>query len=431
LAVLVLGGYGLIGSAIVDRLKGEGFAVIGCGRHAAAARRKRPDVDWREADLAKLTTPAAWTQLLRDVEVVVHAAGALQQGPQDNVRAVQEHAVRALTAAAGPAGVRLIVLISAAGATVTSNTAFMRTKAAAEQALAQGTTPFVVLRPGLVIAPVAYGGTALLRGLAAFPKITPLVFAGSRVRTVGLEDVAQATLAAVSGAIPPGSVLDLVEQPARDLAQTVAVLRSWLALPPARTVMLKPWAAAAAAAGADLLGWLGWRSPLRSTAMTVMAGGVDGDPAHAAAALGRPARSLTQVLGRMPAGVQEQWFARLWLLKPAIIGLLAVFWIASGWIGLARQADAMAVLTDRWLPAAFARPAVVWGAWLDVVLGVAVLVRPLCALALKGMVAASLAYMAGSLVLAPDLWLNPLGAMLKTTCCLMLAVVALAVLDER
>jgi hypothetical protein len=196
-------------------------------------------------------------------------------------------------------------------------------------------------------------------------------------------------------------------------------------------VILKPWAAAAAAAGADLLGWLGWRSPLRSTAMTVMADGVDGDPSQAALALGRPARSLPQVLGRMPAGVQEQWFARLWLLKPMIIGLLAVFWIASGWIGLARQADAMAVLTDRWLPAAFARPAVVWGSWLDVVLGVAVLVRPLGGLALKGMVAASLAYMAGSLVLAPDLWLNPLGAMLKTTCCLMLALVALAVLDER
>ncbi|WP_454623373.1 hypothetical protein [Brucella anthropi] len=29
---------------------------------------------------------------------------------------------------------------------------------------------------------------------------------------------------------------------------------------------------------ADLLGWLGWRSPMRSTALQALAGGIQGDP---------------------------------------------------------------------------------------------------------------------------------------------------------
>jgi uncharacterized protein YbjT (DUF2867 family) len=430
MAVLVLGGYGLIGSAIVDRLIEDGVAVIGLGRDTAAAERRWPRATWRRADLARLATPEAWRAILADVEVVVNAAGALQQGLKDDLTAVQDRSMRALYVAAQEAGVSRIVQISAVGAAADAPLAFLRTKGVADAALRASGLDYVVLRPALVVAPAAYGGTALLRGLAAFPLLSPLVFPRRPVQTVWVGDVADAVAAAVAGRIASGAVLDLAEQPTRTLADTVRLLRAWLGLPPVPVVALPGVVASLAALAADLLGWLGWRSPLRSTAMAVMRTGVLGD-GDATPYLGRSFRTLPETLAAMPAGPQELWFARLWLLRPVIIGVLALFWLASGLIGAVHASGAAAVLTERGTPEGLARLAVCSGAALDVALGAAVLFRPLARVALTGMAWVSLAYMVGAGLLAPDLWLDPLGPMVKVVPGLVLVLVGLAVLDER
>ena len=431
MAVLVLGGYGLIGSAIVERLGAQGVAVVGLGRRIDAARKRWPYVEWRAADIAGLTTAEAWRPLLTGVDTVVNAAGALQQGLADDVIAVQQYAMIALYVAAQSAGVRRVVQVSAVGASPDSPLAFFRTKGAADDALRASGLEHVILRPGLVISPTAYGGTALLRGLAAFPFLTPLVFADSVVQTVAVDDVAKAVAAAVDGKLDSGLSLDLVEEPRRTLAETVAVVRAWLGLAPTRTLRLPSSLASVVGVVADGLGWLGWRSPLRSTALAVMRTGVIGDAGAARGHLGRPLPTLPQTLARMSAGPQERWFARMWLLKPLTIAGLSAFWIASGVIALYRATAAIEALTARGAPANLATGLVRSGAIVDIALGLAVLVRPLAAWSLRGMVLAGLAYMAGSVALAPDLWLDPLGPMVKIAPILILALVGLAVLDER
>lgn len=431
MAVLVLGAYGLIGSAVVARLCDEDEAVIGLGRNVGSARRRWPDVDWREADLARLTRVEDWTPLLAGVEVVINAAGVLQQGLRDDVAAVQEHAMLVLYAAAKQAGVRRIVQISAVGADPGASTEFLRSKARADAALREANLEFVILRPGLVISPLAYGGTALLRGLAAFPGMTPLVFSDSRVQTVWIGDVADAVVLALRDRILSGSTLDLIERPTRSLAETVTLFRRWLGAPEAPLLTVPRAVGRLVSSVADLLGWLGWRSPLRSTALDVMRDGVTGDPDGAAALFGRELRTLPQTLTALPAGAQERWFARLWLAKPLIVGGLSAFWIASGSVGLWRLKAAVELLTGRGTPDDVAVGAVLAGSLLDLVLGLMLLVRPIAGLALKGMILVSLAYIAGSMVLAPDLWLDPLGPMVKVVPALMLAVVALAILEER
>jgi hypothetical protein len=47
------------------------------------------------------------------------------------------------------------------------------------------------------------------------------------------------------------------------------------------------------------------------------------------------------------------------------------------------------------------------------------------------MIAVTLAYLLGAALLAPDLWLDPLGAMVKSVPAMVLALVGLAVLEER
>ncbi|HEX7947376.1 MAG TPA: DoxX-like family protein, partial [Phenylobacterium sp.] len=202
-----------------------------------------------------------------------------------------------------------------------------------------------------------------------------------------------------------------------------------LGLPAAPAPSLPAGVGTLISAGADLLGWLGWRSPLRSTSMRVIRDGVTGDAAQAAQVLGRPAKSLPETLAAMPAGVQERWFARMWLLKAPVVAVLSGFWIASGAITLVDPVRAVAAGAA--YGAAPPEGAVIAGAVLDIALGLAVLVRPTARAALAGMILTSLGYLAAGTVLAPGLWLDPLGPLVKVLPAILLAVVALAILDDR
>ena len=68
---------------------------------------------------------------------------------------------------------------------------------------------------------------------------------------------------------------------------------------------------------------------------------------------------------------------------------------------------------------------------MDIGVGVLIAFRRTCAAGLVGGIALSLGYMAGSAILMPDLWIEPLGALVKTGPAIMLMLVALLMLDNR
>ena len=318
-----------------------------------------PGIDWVEGDLRAMTTPEDWTAALDGIGAVVNAAGALQDGARDSVRAVHDRAIRALLAACTAQGVRRFVQISAAGVAPGASTEFFRSKARGDQAVRDSKLDWVILRPGLVIGPDAYGGTALIRGLAAFPLVQPVVLGGSPVQTVALADVAGAACRAAEGKLPPGTEADLVTPEPQPLRTVIAEFRHWLGIPPARREIALPgWAARPAAVVADVLGWLGWRSPLRSTALAALADGVRGDPAPWRTLTGESLPGLRDTLAAFPATAQDRWFARLYLELPLAVAVLSVFWLASGLIGLWQWRAAAALLTPANLPEGLA-PALV------------------------------------------------------------------------
>jgi uncharacterized membrane protein len=186
-----------------------------------------------------------------------------------------------------------------------------------------------------------------------------------------------------------------------------------------------------AAVVADGLGLLGWRSPLRSAALAALARGVTGNARSWNEISDHKLQPLEATLVAMPAHVQERWFARLWLLKPVVFGVLSLFWLVSGVVGFARQDVAADILVSHGLSPALALGMVLAGSVADIAVGAAVLVRSLARPALMGMIAITLAYLGAATALAPDLWLDPLGAMVKAVPALCLALVALAILDER
>lgn len=424
MSILILGANGFIGSAVAARLLAAGHAVTGLGRNIEHARSRMPGIHWIRAELAECTRPEPWAQLLHGIEMVVNCAGALQDGPRDDLAATQREAMLALYQAARTAGIRRVVQISArteGGASL----AFLATKADADSALVQSGLPHVILRPTLVLGRNAHGGSALLRALAATPFVLPLVYADRPVETVALDDVAEAVLKAIDGTIPDASDIALAGDQLA-LGDLVRLHRGWLGLPAAPIVALPDILAPVSSRLADVAGRLGWRSPLRSTAMAVMSGGIgrQGDASPL------PLMTTADNLAVNPAGVQDLWFARLYLLKPVFILGLALFWLASGlvpFLDLDRAAEHFLA----YLPRSQALAVTAGTSLMDIGLGLAVLWRPLARRALQGQIALALAYLAGGTLLEPSLWADPLGPYVKVLPAILLSLATIAILDER
>jgi hypothetical protein len=182
----------------------------------------------------------------------------------------------------------------------------------------------------------------------------------------------------------------------------------------------------------DLVSWLGWMPPIRTTAITELRRGVTGDPQPWMAATGIVPRTLRQAVEQRSATIQDKWFARLFLIKALVIASLVAFWIASGFIALVISYDAAAaILTSHAFPPALVAPFTVGTSLMDMAIGVLIALRRTCAAGLIAGIAASLGYMLGTAILTPDLWIEPLGALVKTGPAILLMLVALLTLDNR
>ncbi len=428
--VLVLGAYGLIGLEVAKALHRAGHAVTGLGRSERRGRALLPEIDWVSADISTLTTPADWGPMLADVDAVVNSAGILQSGFGDSVSATQRDAIVALIGACEAGGARKFVQISAPGAVPEANTAFYSTKGEADAALTASALDWTILRPGLVIAPSAYGGTSLLRMLGAVPLVQPIVLGEARMQTVAVGDVAEAVRMAIEGDLAKRD-FDLVEDEAHTLKEIVRRIRAWQGFADARAVLALPrWAGYGVAKAADLAGWLGWRPALRTTALKVLEKDVMGDPRPWAAASGMRLGALSETLRALPSTAQERIYARALLAFPVLVLTLSIFWIVSGAIGLWRLEAAAAVLADH-LPETVSWIAATAAGLLDIAIGLGLLVRRFVRPACCVSILVCVVYLAGATLMTPELWADLFGPLVKVFPAMALAAAVWALAEER
>lgn len=149
--ILVAGGTGRNGSAIVAALEALGAKPRVLARDVAAAREKFPgERNWVEGDVTK---PESLAAAVKGIDVIINAVATSQIDGPNGVEAVDLGGIRNLVAAAKPAGVKRIVLIS--GATVGRDPASwppplqkgMAIKRETEKALIASGLEYVVLRP--------------------------------------------------------------------------------------------------------------------------------------------------------------------------------------------------------------------------------------------------------------------------------------------
>jgi uncharacterized protein YbjT (DUF2867 family) len=434
--ILVLGASGLIGRFVTDDLRIRGFDVIGVARKFAAGQRTNAaDLELPILPMA----PAALARLLRDysIDAVVNCLGVLQDGAGSDTRAVHCDFVARLVQAMVECGRPLrLIQISIPGSANADRTAFSTTKREAERLIAGSGIAHAILRPGFVVAPAAYGGSALVRALAALPVDLPADEMATPFQPVAVEDVAASVAWLVSRDISDNAVKavawDLMQVQKISLACVIDQFRFAFGTAAMPRATLPSFMIDLGARLGDVVNRLGWMPPLRTTAIAELRRGVTGDPHPWIEATGIVPKTIAQVIGRRPATIQDKWFARLFLVKALVIASLVAFWVASGSIALlVSYHAAAAILSSHGFPSPLVAPITIGTSLMDISIGLLIALRRTSAVGLIAGIVASVGYMAGAAILAPDLWIEPLGALVKTGPAIVLMLVGLLILDNR
>ena len=192
--VLVTGGTGFVGPAIVRALVENGHTVRVL-EHTPGASADLPNQD---AVQGSMTDAASLRSAVEGQDVVVHLV-AILTGKPDQFRSVMEGGTRDLLAAARDAGVQRFVLMSALGTTEETKdlVPYYGAKWQMEQDVKASGLEHVILRPSFVFGPEG-GALGQFKKIAKLAPVTPIVGPGTqRIQPIWIDDVAAYFAAAV------------------------------------------------------------------------------------------------------------------------------------------------------------------------------------------------------------------------------------------
>jgi uncharacterized protein YbjT (DUF2867 family) len=204
--VLVTGGTGFVGPAIVQALVDAGHTVRVLERKPG----RSAGLPSQEAVQGDVTDPASLQRATEGQEVVVHLV-ALLAGPPEEFQRVMEQGTRDLVAAAKEAGVRRFVLMSALGVDEQTKelVPYYHAKWEMERTVRDSGIEHVIFRPSFIFGP---GGGALQQfgRIAKLAPVTPIVGPGTqRIQPIWIEDLAAYFAAGVDKPEAAGRTFEL------------------------------------------------------------------------------------------------------------------------------------------------------------------------------------------------------------------------------
>lgn len=427
--VLVTGANGFIGSAVLEALLEGGHEVVACGRH--------PDnlpgsdrVAFRRLDARYCLQAEDWIGVLEGVDAVVNCLGILK-GREADFERLHHWAPLALAGACRQVGVRRFVQLSALGHP--DDGAFIASKHRFDEALAfEGLESFVV-RPSVVLSlRGSYGGTSVLRALAALPVVRLLPGDGAqRIQPILLEDLAKILVSGVTREAASHRVVEAVGPDVMTLREYLSLLRAWLKYPPPKFELRIP---------AGLVAFCGRLSerlspgPMGITLWRMLERGNAARPeAHERlpAITGHQPRNVSDTLMQAASFVQDRWHARLSLLAPLIWISLVGIWLVSGVAGFSATAGEYApILNAMGVPAVQQGSLVFLASGWNILLGAALLVRVWLRWVIRLMLLSVVIYTLALSIYSPEAWLGLTGGLLKNLAILVLLPV-FAILEEK
>jgi uncharacterized protein YbjT (DUF2867 family) len=427
LRILLIGASGFIGSHVLAALIREGHQLRAIVRDPRKLQTRFPAVEIIEGDMNRDTSEAVWLPRLAGINTVINCAGVLHSRHGQSAAAVHAVAPIALFNAASKSGVKKIIQLSAVG--TDAATEFARTKRAADEHLATLDVDWTILRPSIVYGRVAYGGTAMLRALAASPFRVPVIGDGNQSTTpIHVSDLCQVMLRALDDPGLNRKTIYPCGPETMTLADMLQAYRGWLGLPPARVLSVPLPLLRIGGRIGDVIG----TGPITSTAIGQLEHGTACDPAAYQAATGLRPMRFAQSLANEPAGTADLWHARLYLLRPLIRASLVLLWLESGIAGLLAPVSASTAVLA---PLGFSDATALLIARAASLLDLAIALALLLGYRLRSMatiqIAIVAAYTIGLTLLAPSLWLEPFGSLLKNIPVLALLLVHRIAEEER
>jgi NADH dehydrogenase len=145
--ILLTGGTGVVGSALLPMLLAEGHDVRCLVRDP---RKLGPERVRVQLSLADLGDPRGLRHAVRGADTVIHLAATMRDQPPRRVEEVNALGTHRLLEACERAGVRRFVFFSALNATSFQRTRFFRAKALAEERVATSELETTIFAPSII-----------------------------------------------------------------------------------------------------------------------------------------------------------------------------------------------------------------------------------------------------------------------------------------
>ena len=363
-------------------------------------------------DMAVDITVESWLPRLEGIDVVINCAGILREQGRSTFLTVHEQAPMALYQASVQAGIKKIVQISALGEP--GDSAFIASKYRGDDFLRTLPIAAVILRPSVIYSVNgSYGGSSLLRALAALPGVMLLPGQGAqKIQPLSADDLARLVVAATGKPAGDGRVLYAAGPQVISLREYLKNWRQWLGGGTVREIAV-PLALVRLAVR---VGEAVAPGPLNRTIMGMLEKGNYLLPGHenAAEVYGLSVQSLPVALSRRASYVQDRWHARLYFLKPLTVACAGAVWVISAIVGFDAPASAISRYANGLgLSVPVAQYLDWFGSALDGLLGLALLSGYRTRTVLYLMLVSVLGYSVVFSAFMPDLWLEPMGGLLK------------------
>jgi uncharacterized protein YbjT (DUF2867 family) len=281
--ILICGATGFVGRHLTQVLRDAGHTVI------RAVRRPSEPSDLA-VDFRNDTNKDIWLPRLKGINVVINAVGVLRDNTNTPMQKLHAETPCALFAACAEAGVERVVQLSALGVDSGIDTAYFRTRIAAEAALHRLPiqTRYLCLRPSVIYG--EDGASAKMFTLLAKLPIHGLPMGGSQtLQPVHIGDVCAAVAQWLSNPNAINQTVDVVGAQATTMRGMLDSYRAQLELKPAWHISVPAVFIKTAALIGDYIP----ASPLCGDTLTML---MAGNTASAS--------SFTKLLGHSPRSYQ-------------------------------------------------------------------------------------------------------------------------------
>lgn len=399
--ILVCGANGFIGAALCARLERERHQVLRGVREPRGPCEVAIDYT---ADL----TPEHWLPRLRGVDVVINAVGIIVERGVQTFERLHYQTPVALFCACQEAGVQHVVQISALGADA-GDPAYFRSKSRADAALLALPLRAHVVRPALVYGP-AGTSARMFRALASLPVHCLPAGGQQRLRPVHIDDLVDIVVGLLSPEQElPEACIEAVGATEVSYREMLSHYRAAMRFPPALAIGIPGALMQTVAAVGE---WIPG-SPLTRDTWRMLQNGSTGSGKSTRRVLRRSPLGVEAFIPRQEAVAYRQEALSAWQL-PLLRIALATVWIGTAWVSafLYPHADSLALLARLGLHGLVAEAALMSATALDMVFGVATLLRPSRRLWLAQLVLV-LGYSALICAALPEFLAHPFGPVLK------------------